>query len=187
MSGSSNEPDDAILIQASLAGDDAAFAALVSRHKSRVFGIAARFCRDRSDLDDLCQDIFIRVYRKLGTFRAEAPFEHWVSRIAVRACYDFLRSRKRERVQVPMEDVAAVLSDLAAERAAEQRQVREVLDAALSRLGPKERLVITLIEIENRPVSEVASLTGWSESNVKVRAFRARRALKEALKEFHEP
>lgn len=187
MNESCHDPDDTTLINASLAGDDAAFATLVSRHKGRVFGIASRFCRERHDLDDLCQEIFIRVYRKLGSFRAEAPFEHWVSRIAVRACYDFLRRAKRQPPQVPMEEVSAVLADLAAERNAEQQQVREVLDSALGRLGARERLVITLLEIENRSVSEVAALTGWSAVNVKVRAFRARRALRDVLKEYYDP
>src|SRR5260221_11998346 len=97
MSAPTDEPTDERLIQSTLAGDDEAFAELVRRHKRKIFGIAARFARNDHELDDLCQEIFVKAYQKLQSFRGEAPFEHWVSRIAVHACYDFLRSTRRDR------------------------------------------------------------------------------------------
>src|SRR2546425_9038665 len=105
MSAPTDEPTDARLIQSTLAGDDEAFAELVRRHKRKVFGIAARFARNDHELDDICQEIFVKAYRNLGKFRGDAPFEHWVSRISVRTCYDFLRKERWARQSVPVDDV----------------------------------------------------------------------------------
>ena len=180
-----HEPPDERLIQASLAGDDEAFAALVARYRPRVFGIAARFARDDHELADVCQEIFIKAYRHLGRYRAEAPFEHWLSRIAVRACYDLLRKTRPARegryLSLTGIDLPAAEDGAAAAAAA-----RELLAWALARLAAEERLVITLLEIEEKPVKEIAALTGWSEANVKVRAFRARHKLKTILENMDE-
>ena len=181
MSAHLDEPTDERLIQSTLTGDDEAFAELVRRHKSRVFGIAGRFARNDHELDDICQDVFIRAYHNLGKFRGDAPFEHWLARIAVRTCYDALRKTRRDRNNVSLDDIEVGAEDnVSAERA------REVLDFALARLSGEERLVITLLELEEKSVGEIAGLTGWSESNVKVRAHRARNALKRILEASHE-
>ena len=175
------EPTDERLIQSTLAGDDEAFAELVRRHKRKVFGIAARFARHDQELDDVCQEIFIRTYQNLAKFRAEAPFEHWLARIAVHCCYDLLRQTRREKDAVPLDGV-----EIGAEDNVAPARAREVLDMALSHLNAEERLVITLLELEERSIREIAGLTGWSEGNVKVRAHRARQKLKEILEASHE-
>jgi RNA polymerase sigma-70 factor, ECF subfamily len=176
-----HEPTDERLIAATLAGDDEAFAVLVARHKRRVFGIAARFARHDQELDDVAQEVFVKAYQNLAKYRADAPFEHWLSRIAVRSCYDLLRRTRREREQVPLDNLALGVEDnVSADRA------REVLQFGLNQLEAPERLVITLLELEEKSVREVAALTGWSETNVKVRAYRARRKLKTILEVHHE-
>ncbi|MBA4387174.1 MAG: RNA polymerase sigma factor [Verrucomicrobia bacterium] len=175
------ELTDEYLIRSALDGDDEAFAVLVRRHRQKVFGIAGRFARHDHELDDLAQEIFLKAYRNLGRFRQESPFEHWLSRIAVRTCYDALRKRRREGSEVPIDDLAIV-----AENDIEPMRAKELLDRALVRLSAEQRLVITLLELEERSVREVAALTGWSETNVKVRAFRAREALKRILEADYE-
>jgi len=181
MSAPYDESADECLIQETLAGNDEAFAALVRRHKRRIFAMAARFTRNDHELDDVCQEIFIKAYQHLAKFRGEAPFEHWLARISVRACYDFLRKTRRDRDAVPLDDITVAATDnIAPQRA------RELLDFALAKLSAEERLVITLLELEERTVREIAELTGWSESNVKVRAHRARLHLKEVLEAHHE-
>lgn len=177
------EPSDEDLISSTLAGDDDSFAELVRRHKRKIFGMAARFARDAHQLDDIAQEVFIRAYRNLRKFRADAPFEHWISKIGVSACYDFLRKNRRVREHLPLENWDA---ETAADPGSGAEDARQLLAFAMSKLSPEERLVITLAEIEERPVREVAALTGWSESNVKVRAFRARRALKKILEKSRE-
>jgi RNA polymerase sigma factor (sigma-70 family) len=96
-------PPDEALVAASLDGDHDAFAELVTRHKRRVFATAARFARDDHQLDDICQEVFVRAFRHLGKFRNEAPFTHWLARITVSACYDFLRKERRVREQVSLD------------------------------------------------------------------------------------
>jgi RNA polymerase sigma-70 factor (ECF subfamily) len=181
MSAHIDEPTDERLIQSTLAGDDEAFAELVRRHKRKVFGIAARFARNDAELNDICQEIFVKAYQNLKSFRSEAPFEHWVSRIAVRSCYDFLRTTRRDRETVALDGI-----EIGVQPDGNVEHARELLRWAMAKLSADERLVITLLELEERSVRETAELTGWSESNVKVRAFRARQALRKILEANHE-
>jgi RNA polymerase sigma-70 factor (ECF subfamily) len=173
---------DEDLVRTALSGDDNAFTELVSRHKRRVFGIVSRYADNRHELDDVCQEIFLKVYRNLRKFRGDAPFDHWVAKIAVNACYDLLRRRRRQVDEVPLEDVEFLLGDTASTEAPAE-MASAILAGAMARLRPEERLVITLLELEERSVREVSSLTGWSDSKVKVRAFRARKELKRILEE----
>ena len=183
MSSPDLEPTDESLVIAALAGDDGAFTRLVTRHKRRVFRLAGRIARDSDELDDICQEVFIKIYENLKSFRRDAPFEHWLSRIAVRSCYDALRSRRHEKNHIPLGDVAFELHDRAADARNSTIQMRDLLNKALARLKADERLVITLMELEEYSVREIAVSTGWSEANVKVRAHRAREALKMIVEE----
>jgi len=181
-----SEPSDESLIRKICSGNKEAFVQLVRRYKRKVFGMAARFARDADDLDDICQDVFIKVYENLGKFRADAPFEHWLSRITIRTCYDALRSRKKERGNVPLDSLHHLIEDksIGTKQAAEE--ARDLLEWGFARLRPEEHLVITLLEIEEKSIREIAGLTGWSEANVKVRAFRARQKLKQLLEKHYE-
>jgi RNA polymerase sigma-70 factor (ECF subfamily) len=182
------EPTDAELIAAVLNGDSASFEPLVKKYQPRVFATARRYARRESEVEDIVQEIFLKAFRKLSGFRGEAPFEHWLMRLAVRTCYDFLRGHQRNREMAfseltePetdwLERVVVQPSD--ADENAEA--ARELVDKILSRLSPAARMVITLLEIEERTVKEIAVLTGWSVPLVKVRAFRARAEMRKILK-----
>ena len=78
--------DDAESIAAVRAGDTAAFAGLMRKHQGRVFATARRYARCESEVEDIVQDVFIKAYQKLDSYRADAPFEHWLMRLAVRTC-----------------------------------------------------------------------------------------------------
>jgi RNA polymerase sigma-70 factor (ECF subfamily) len=177
---------DEQLVQATLSGDDGAFAELVRRHKRKVFGTASRFARNDHQLEDIAQEVFIRAYKNLSQFRKDAPFEHWLARITFSACYDFLRRERKHRETAPLDAVDFDLYDNSVDQAVAAGRAREVLAWAMRHLRADEQLVLTLCEIEERTIREVADLTGWSESNVKVRAFRARQALKRILEEHAE-
>ncbi len=179
-------PTDAELVAATLAGDDDAFAEIVTRHKRRVFGTASRFARDDHQLDDIAQEVFLRAFRHLGKFRGDAPFEHWLARITVSACYDFLRKERRIREQVSLDAHDFDLRDTNIDAALAAGRARELVEFAMRKLSAEERLIITLAELEERSMREISELTGWSESNVKVRAFRARQNLKKILEVSHE-
>ena len=185
MADVTQEFSDECLITASLAGDDEAFARLVNRYKRRVFGLASRFARNNDELEDICQEVFIKSYENLGKFRQDAPFEHWITKIAVRACHDALRGRRHEKHTQAIDEVSYEIRDEAEAARSEAHQARELLNLAMGLLTPDERLVLTLMELEEMTLRETASLTGWSESNVKVRAYRARQALKKILEKHY--
>ena len=168
-------------MEATLAGDDHAFAELARRHKSRVFGVAARFARDAAELEDICQEVFVQAYFKLRQFRRDSPFEHWVMRITTFKCYDYLRKRRRDGPAISADALLESGYEPSAPEAPAPHPDLDRLHAALAQLSPKERLVITLLELEERSVQEIAGLTGWSTANVKVRAFRARAALRKLM------
>jgi|ERR1043166_4672555 RNA polymerase sigma-70 factor (ECF subfamily) len=181
------EPSDAELIAAVLKGDAASFEPLVIKYQPRVFATARRYARRESEVEDIVQEIFLKAFQKLSSFRGEAPFEHWLMRLAVRTCYDFLRAHQRNRetafaeLTQPEEDWLerfVVEPDHADENA---DAARLLVDRILEKLSPPARLIITLLEIEERSVNEISRLTGWSVPLVKVRAFRARAEMRKIL------
>lgn len=181
------DPTDAELIAAVLKGDVASFEPLVQKYSPRVFGTARRYARRESEVEDIVQEIWVKAFQKLKGFRGDAPFEHWLMRLAVRTCYDFLRGHQRNR-ESSFSDLSEPEDDWLNRFAQQPESASEHADAArqligriLDQLSPPARLVITLLEIEERSVKEISRLTGWSIPLVKVRAFRARAEMKKIL------
>jgi len=161
------------LVAASLAGDPDAFAALVRLHQRRVFRLAGRFFRRPEDVEDAAQDTFLTAWRKLGTYKAKAPFEHWLTRVCLNCCYEKLRRQKPvERPLTP--DVDPVAPAHAPEAALE-------VERLLRALPPQDRFILLLLDGEGWSVAEIADRLGWTQVNVKVRAHRARKKLREQL------
>jgi len=184
------ERTEAELISAVLKGDTASFEPLVQKYSPRVFATARRYARRESEIEDIAQEVWLKAFDKLKTFRGEAPFEHWLMRMTVRTCYDFLRGHQRNR-ESSFTDLSETESDWLERFVAAPESASETADAAktlvdhiLEKLSPPARLVITLLEIEDRPVKEIAGLTGWSVPLVKVRAFRARAEMRKILKKM---
>jgi RNA polymerase sigma-70 factor (ECF subfamily) len=182
------ERADAELIAAVLNGDVASFEPLVTKYQPRVFATARRYARREDEVEDIVQEVFLKAFQKLSSFRGDAPFEHWLMRLAVRTCYDFLRSHRRNR-EMTFTDISSETTDWLERFVTDPSDADETATAArdlvqrvLSQLSPPARLVITLLEIEDRSVKEVAALTGWSVAVVKVRAFRARAEMRKFLK-----
>jgi RNA polymerase sigma-70 factor (ECF subfamily) len=181
------ERTEAELIAAVLKGDAASFEPLIEKYSPRVFATARRYARRESEIEDIVQEVWLKAYQKLGSFRGEAPFEHWLMRLAVRTCYDFLRSHQRNR-EAAFSDLTEPEDDWLERFITQPGAAREDSDAArqlvqrvLQQLSPPARLVITLLEIEDRSVKEISKLTGWSVPLVKVRAFRARAEMRRIL------
>ena len=181
------ELTDAEYIAAVLKGDSASFEPLVKKYSPRVFATARRYARRESEVEDIVQEIWSKTFLKLASFRAEAPFEHWLMRLAVRTCYDFLRGHQRN-LETTFSELTEPETDWLDRFVADPDDASESSDAAralverlLSQLSPPARLVITLLEIEEKSVKEIAELTGWSVPLVKVRAFRARAEMKKCL------
>ncbi len=181
------EPTEAELIAAVLKGDTASFEPLVQKYSPRVFATARRYARRESEVEDIAQEVWLKAFDKLGSFRGEAPFEHWLMRMTVHTCYDFLRGHQRNR-ESSFTDLSEPENDwlerfaTAPETASDESDAAKLLiGRVMERLSPQARLVITLLEIEDRSVKEIAELTGWSVPLVKVRAFRARAEMKKIL------
>jgi len=184
------ERTEAELISAVLKGDTASFEPLVQKYSPRVFATARRYARRESEVEDIAQEVWLKAFDKLKSFRGEAPFEHWLMRMTVRTCYDFLRGHQRNR-ESSFTDLSETESDWLERFVAAPESASETADAAktlvdhvLEKLSPSARLVITLLEIEDRSVKEIAGLTGWSVPLVKVRAFRARAEMRKILKKM---
>lgn len=175
------------LVRHAQGGDGAAFNQLVRRYAGRVTRLVARFVRSEADLAEVAQDVFVKAHRGLGSFRAESPFEHWLLRIATRRCHDYLRAQYRRRWFTSFDHLQDQGFEPATSAAEETDPRLPALRAAVRRLRPDDRTVITLLELEEHSVREVAALTGWTESKVKVRAHRARRALRRDLESFNPP
>ncbi|MBI5773867.1 MAG: sigma-70 family RNA polymerase sigma factor [Verrucomicrobia bacterium] len=184
------EPSDADLIAAVLKGDTASFEPLVAKYQPRVFATARRYARRESEVEDIVQEVFIKAFQKLGSFRGEAPFEHWLMRLAVRTCYDFLREHQRNRetafTDFATEDTSWLdrYNTASPESAEAAKHARELVEQVMAQLTPDARLILTLLEIEDRSVKEIAALTGWSTPLVKVRAFRARAQMRKVLEKM---
>jgi RNA polymerase sigma-70 factor (ECF subfamily) len=181
------ERSDADLISEVLAGDAASFEPLVQKYSPRLFGMARRYARREDEIQDIVQEIWIKAYQRLGSFRGDAPFEHWLMRLAVRTCYDFLRGHQRNR-ESSFSELTDPENDWLDTLATAPEQAKDDADAAkllihrvLEELSPQARLVITLLEIEDRSVKEISAITGWSATLVKVRAFRARAQMRKIL------
>lgn len=186
------ETDEDDLIRRSLAGDEDSFEMLVRRHSPRVFSIVGSFFRRRDLIEDIAQEVFTKTYFSLGTFTPGRSFEAWVAKIAVNACYDHLRAgRRRIEQQSPHESqqedewFELQMLEVARDRhasAERQRDAAEIAERLLAKLEPEDRLVVVLIDRDGFSVKEVSEMTGWGQSKVKVRAFRARRTLRAAMK-----
>jgi RNA polymerase sigma-70 factor (ECF subfamily) len=181
------ERTEAELIAAVLRGDTASFEPLVQVHSPRVFATVRRYARRESEVEDIVQEVWIEAYQKLNGFRSEAPFEHWLMRLTVRTCYDFLRVHRRSR-ETTFSELSQPETDWLDRFVSQPDDASEHADAAralieriLAQLSPPARLTITLFEIEERSVQEIAEITGWSTALVKVRAFRARKEMRKLL------
>lgn len=173
----STAPDD-VLIQAALASDDNSFAVLIERYEGAVTAVLWHFTRERTQLEELVQETFVEAYFSLRRFRKGAPFYPWLRTIATRAGYRFWRRQRRDRRRET--ELAAWHAWKNVEKSA-PCDTAEYLYKILEQLPPKDRLVLTLQYFEECSTREIAERTGWTLPAVKVRAFRARKRLKDLL------
>jgi RNA polymerase sigma-70 factor (ECF subfamily) len=181
--------NDAEIVRRVLDGDVNAFALLVDAHTPQILGIAARHVpSDRAA--EIAHETFVRAFERLGTFKGESPFVHWLTRIALRRCADYWRGRTRSRETVfsalgtgAREWIESIPDpeDEGLDVHAQRNEAGAILDWAMSHLAPDDRLVLTMTHMDGQPLNDVAELMGWSLSKVKVRSHRARRKLREVL------
>ncbi|MEO8433638.1 MAG: sigma-70 family RNA polymerase sigma factor [Pyrinomonadaceae bacterium] len=175
-------------------GDESAFEEIMRRYSPRIFQFASRFFRQRSLVEEAAQEVFLKAFTELGKFEGRGSMEGWLTRITTNTCLNILRSSKR-RPELTVSDlteeqndwVENKLADVATERhkASERSEVAADLAArVLETLSPDDQLVLTTMDGEDASVKEMVALTGWSESKVKVTAFRARRRMREKVEKL---
>jgi RNA polymerase sigma-70 factor (ECF subfamily) len=162
-------------ISRTLSGDGDGFAGIVRRHQDAIARQLRHFARG-ADLEELVQEVFVQAYLSLRGYSQKAPFSHWLSRIATRVGYGWLKKRKKNAM-VELKDQASVTPEMG-----DAEQNRQLLEHLLSQVSARDRLVLTLLYLEEKNAAETARLTGWSQTMVKVQAFRARGKLKKLLK-----
>jgi RNA polymerase sigma-70 factor (ECF subfamily) len=176
-------------------GDENANDRLVELLYPQISGTVRNHIRRAADREDVIQEIFMKMFLKLDQYRGPSPFEHWLSRLAVTTCYDWLRKYRARPLQSYSElseaeagIVERTLSGSLAEDSIPERDLLDgLLDKLLARLKPREQIVIRLLDLEERSVKEVQEVTGWSASRIKTAAMRARRKLAESLRRLEGP
>jgi RNA polymerase sigma-70 factor (ECF subfamily) len=172
-------------IRLTASGDGAAYARLIRRYQQPMSRRMRHFARQPADLEELVHEVFVEAYFSLGRFRGEADFSHWLMRIATRVGYRYWKRRRRDADRRQSLESSAKgkppAADSDAAAGAESAEAAEKLAALLEKLPPRDRLVVTLMYVEGHSVVETAALTGWSQTMVKVQAFRARGKLRKVL------
>jgi len=180
----SDVSDERQTIERVLSGDTAAFADLINNHKAHVLRIAANMV-PAQDVEEVAHEVFIRAFKDLSSFSSRAPFEHWLSKIAVRTSYDhWRRHRKQKIVQLSPEQFQLLeneIDELSRAEAPALERAKELLDMGLSCLEPQDRLAFSLLYLEGMTMKEVSKVLGWSIAQVKIRSFRSRQRLHKNL------
>jgi RNA polymerase sigma-70 factor (ECF subfamily) len=178
------------LVQRARSGDTAAYEELVRRHQKRVFAIVGGILRRREDVEDVAQQVFLKVYLSLGRFDLRSSFSTWLYKITVNECWDLLRKKKARRLvyeadmgEEQARQVTTAEGDAAGPADAFQRaEARQLVERLLAHLPEEERVMLVLKEAEGFSVEEIGELLGMNVNTVKVRLFRARRKLAEAYR-----
>jgi RNA polymerase sigma-70 factor (ECF subfamily) len=186
---------DEEIVRQVLDGNVNAFESVILRHRGLVVTIVKKHV-PQDAVEETAQDVFVRAYRSLPTFKGTGGFSQWLSSIAVKTCYDYWRKAYRSR-EIPLsaltekhtqwlEQVISRAPEVIPDEVQPQREAREVLDWALGKLSAGDRMVLELLYLEGLTVQEAAESLGWSKANVKVRSFRAKMKLEKILRRTME-
>jgi len=187
------EMPDAELVKRSCDGDEYAFTEIVRRYTPRVFLFVSKFFHRQSIIEEVAQEVFLRIFTQLKTFANRGSFEGWLTRITVNTCINQLRESKRETeltfsalTQQEAEWIERKLDNFATNHSSEEDKIiaLNLVNRVLKTMSAEDRIVLTLIDAEGRSIREVAELTGWKESKVKIQAFRARRRMRQAIEKI---
>jgi RNA polymerase sigma-70 factor (ECF subfamily) len=181
---------DSTIVERCLSGDDAAWEELVRIHSRRVYGLCYRFTGRDSDAQDLTQEVFLRVYRALGSFRSnEGSFTTWLTRLTRNLLIDHYRRTRNERITDSIDEQLPRIeegftSTNRPDSAVAGREASELLQAALGKLSPELRETIVLRDLQDMEYREIAEVLSIPEGTVKSRLNRGRAELARLLKRY---
>jgi RNA polymerase sigma-70 factor (ECF subfamily) len=182
------------LIQKAQQGDSGAFNQVVSAYRRRILGTISRLIGRPEDVEDVAQEVFIRLYFSLGQLRTPEVFEPWLYRLTVNASYDYLR-KSRRRLESRMADLSeqqvmmadAVAGARAQSEDGEKRRVKDTVEELLGAVSADDRILLTLKEVEGLSLKELEKVYKVNENALKVRLFRARQRVLKKMKEVTGP
>src|ERR1700758_5834177 len=177
------------LVEKARSGDASAFNQIVSAYRRRILGTISRLIGRPEDVEDVAQEVFMRLYFSLDQLRTAEVFEPWLYRLTVNACYDYLRRAKRrhESRMADLSEQQVIMADSLAggrqeDDERQEGQVREFMDALFQHVSEEDRLLLTLKEVEGLFLKELERVYGVNENALKVRLFRARQRVLKAYK-----
>lgn len=184
------EPD---IIERARSGDSAAFNQIVLAYRRRILGTISRLIGRPEDVEDVAQEVFVRLFYSLDQLRSTEVFEPWLYRLSINACYDYLRRAKR-RNEPRMSDLSeqqVMMADSVAGSKFQQEEqrksrVREFTQSLFRHVSEEDRLLLTLKEVEGLSLKELEEVYGVNENALKVRLFRARQRVLKAFKAASE-
>jgi len=175
------------ILEQARGGDDAAFNQIMHAYRKRIFGTIARIINRPQDVEDVAQEVFVRLYFSLKQLRAPEVFEPWLYRLTINASYDYLRRHKR-RADAPVADFSEemmLLADADASTATfqeerRQKAIRDLMDWLFGQVSEEDRILLTLKEVEGLSLKELQDIYDVNENALKVRLFRARQRVQKA-------
>jgi len=182
------KPDD-YYIEQTLSGNVNAFAFLVEKYQRMVYTLVIRILKNTEEAEEISQDVFVKVFQKLESFKGDSKFSTWLYKIAYFASLDELKKKKRtvsiENIeQIPSSDLGLVKDALSY---IHEKQRKEVISNAIKKLKEDEQVILTLYYFEEQSLKEISKVVNLTIDNVKVKLFRSRKKLFTLLKNVIEP
>jgi len=176
------------LVEKARQGDSGAFNQLVTAYRKRILGTISRLIGRPEDVEDVAQEVFVRLYYSLDQLRTPDVFEPWLYRLTVNACYDHLRRLKRrsESRMADLSEQQVMMADSSAgskrdDEESEKRRTREFVQALFRHVSEEDRILLTLKEVEGLSLKELEKIYRVKENAIKVRLFRARQRVLKAF------
>ncbi|MFC5046433.1 RNA polymerase sigma factor [Aquimarina hainanensis] len=180
---------DQEIIDRTLEGDTAIFAALVERYQYMVYTVVYRIVRNKEEAEEIAQDSFVKAYQSLGTYKGKSKFSSWLYTIAYRKSLDRVRNQSVTFTTSVIDNVSekALKQVENALDYMESKEQNEIVLEAIMKLPEKESVIVTLYYLEENSVKEIAAIVGISPQNVKIKLYRARKKLYSLLKDYVSP
>lgn len=164
-------------------GDTQAFSILVDNYQNLIFHVTKKILPQQMDAEDVCQEVFVKIYRSIGSFRHQSKLSTWIAKIAYSTALNHLKKNKRRLTEDYPEDILNLKTDHdSPEELLSKKNTADYLDRLIDRLPEKYGLILTLYHLEEFSIDEINETTGMPEGTIKSHLFRARKMLKDKVK-----
>lgn len=182
------EPINPEIIQQAVRGSQQAFRVIVEANQGFVYAVAFRFVNDSQEAEDITQEVFVRLWKNLHTYKQEVKLTTWLYKIVTNRCLDLLKSRhgRQRKNQVDVDNTHFVQDRSTPEKEFQQQELSKIIHAAADELTTKQKAVFILRDLEGLSQEEVSEALSMSTGNVKSNLFYARKKMAEKLKAYYQ-